>query len=119
MNNSKLALESLDVLSEEKRGNASVLREQEARLIRLITALQEVQATQAWSSLKTELFDDLPKGLKRDLLMESRKDNPDTLRLNRLAGQLKWAEKYADLSKLEQQYRVELQGIKLQLNGNS
>lgn len=94
------------------------LEEREAQLIRIIESLQVVQTSKEWSSLKTELFDGLVQRLKNLIFTEANKENPDTNRLNRLSGQLEWANKYADLSKLETQYRTELTNLRIQ-NGKT
>lgn len=117
MNNSKLAIDS--IIIEAKEDNSPRLQESEARTIRIITAIQEINKAQAWSTLKTEIFDGITAQLEKQLREEARKDSPDTLKLNRLAGQLKWSEKYSDLTKLEEIYRVELKNIRLQLYGKT
>ncbi len=119
MNNSKLALDEVGLSLEEKPDVQEKLQERQAKLLRIIEALQGIMQTEEWSSLKTEVFDGLPEQIRKDLLSESRKDDPDPKKLNRLSGELKWAEKFSDLSKLENQYRVELQGIRLQLHGKT
>jgi hypothetical protein len=117
MNNSKLALDSLPSLQELEQDNQPKLRAREAEILVLIEAIQGVVKTKEWSTLKTELFDNLVNVLEREIKDEAKKENPDTLKLNRLAGQLKWAEKYADLSKLEAVFRNELTSIRKQLYG--
>lgn len=119
MNNSKLALDSVPLTLEGKPNNREFLQGEEARVIRILKALDGVKNSQEWSSLKTDVFDELPKQLRKDLLLEARKDQPDTNKLNRLSGKLEWAEKFADLTRLENKYRVELQGIRMQLHGKS
>lgn len=117
MNNSKLAIDSVTLREEVKVDVTPLLREKEAKLVKIIEAIQEVSASGAWSTLKTEVFSNLVATLEKELQTEAKKDEPDSLKLNRLAGQLKWAEKYSDLSKLEQIFRVELSGIRKNLNG--
>lgn len=119
MNNSKLVIDSIDLSVEEKPDTTEFLREKERKDSRIIEALQEVQKTKGWSSLKEEIFDPLVATLERELAAEGKKEKPDTLKLNRIAGQLKWAEKYADLSKLESVFRVELTNVKKMLYGKN
>ena len=116
MNNSKLALDSIPLKEEGNIDRKPMLREREGVLLKIISALQEVQSSKEWSTLKTEVFDNLVNTLEYGLRDEAKKDNPDSLKLNRLAGQLKWAEKYADLNKLENVFRVELTNIRQKLN---
>lgn len=114
MNNSGLAL---DVEPFEEKDRKLFLQEEEAKTIKLIEAIRAVSESPAWRTLKTELFSDLPLSLKKDLIEESRKENPDLLKLCRLAGQLTWAEKYSDLEKLENNYKTKLIGIRKNLYG--
>lgn len=93
------------------------LREMEAKTLKIITALEEVEKSPAWSSLKEEVFQGLVVSLKKDLLHEAKQEKPDTEKLNRLAGKLEWAEKYADLNKLAETHRLELTRIRKQLHG--
>ena len=119
MNNSKLAMDSVPLSEEPRPDNKPQLREQEGRLVRILTSIKLVSESGEWSTLKIEIFDSLVNSLERDLKAEAKKETPDTNKLNRLSGQLIWADRYADLSKLENKYRVELQGIRLQLYGNT
>lgn len=116
-NNSKFALDSVPLKNEERADIKPQLRERESTLVKVLEAAQGVAATTAWSTLKTELFENLVNVLEKDIKDEAKKENPDALKLNRLAGQLKWAEKYADLTKLGNIFRQELIGIRKQLYG--
>lgn len=118
MNNSKIAL---DLVSDETHvvDAMPLLREEESKVVRIITALQEVQQTSAWRSLKELKLDDLVRSLKSKLLSEAKKDIPDTLKLRHLSGQIEWAEKYADLAKWEAVLKVELKRIRTRLYGES
>lgn len=115
MNNSKLAIESVgpsdEVFTKE------LLLEREREVAMTIENLQVIHQTREWSSLKGLVFDSLRGNLEKQLLLESKKQNPDTQKLNRLAGELKWAERFSDLSKWENELRVELKNIKQQLHG--
>lgn len=95
------------------------LRVEESRLIRILEAIEQVHTSEAWATLRELLFENLDTTLSKELIEEARKATPDTERLNRLAGQLEWAERYADLAKLAQQYQMQLQSVKKQLNGTS
>lgn len=118
MNLSKLAVDSLQhtALHEEvKVDNTPALREQEQKVLKIIEALQGVQKSKHWSTLKIELFDPLVATLESGIKDEAKKEQPDTLKLNRLAGQLRWAEKYSDLGKLEKVFKTELTRIRKNL----
>ena len=118
MNISKLAIDSVSLDLEEPSSNLDSFKEREQKLVRIIEALRCVQ-TKEWSSLKKELFDELPAELNKQISAEAKKENPNIQKLNRLAGELKWAERYADLKKFEDQLRVELKQIRQKLYGTS
>lgn len=115
MNLSQVTIE----LQEQPQDNNPKLRTEEARLVRIVEALQEVQKSKAWSTLKTEVFDNLVNVLEKDLRTEAEKPDPNPNKLNRIAGEMKWARRYSDLQRFENEKRVELQNIRTQLNGKS
>jgi hypothetical protein len=110
---------TIELTPEPEADNKPRLRAEEGRLVKIIEAIQGISSRPEWSTLKTEVFDNLPTILEKDLKEEAKKDNPDPMKLNRLAGQLKWAEKYSDLTKLESTYKVELQRVRIQLYGKT
>lgn len=115
MNNSSIRVE----LSEEPTpvDIQPKLRSEEARLVNIIEAVGRLKGSKEWSTLKTEVFDNLVNVLEKDISAEAKKDDPNPLKLNRLSGELKWAARYADLQKMEDTYRVQLTGIRKQLYG--
>lgn len=119
MNNSLLAIEYSNLSLEDAVDRTPTLREREAELIQILSAIQGVASSKEWSSLKEKVFDNLTTTLEKEIKNEAQKENPDTLKLNRLAGQLKWAEKYSDLSKLERIFRGELTNVRKLLYGKS
>ncbi len=88
------------------------LRSEESRLVKIIEALRKIEESEAWSTLKNEVFDGLVDRLERDIQIEAVKNDPDPKKLNRLSGEWTWAKKYSDLSKLVDTYKVELQRIR-------
>ena len=119
MNNSKFAIDSVSLEIEEPFINVDGFKEREQKLVRVIEALREVEKTHGWSSLKKELFDSLPDSLNKQINQEAKKLSPDINKLNRLAGELKWAEGFSDLKKLEETFKVELQSVRQRLYGTS
>lgn len=117
MNNSKLAIDSVNLSVDEPQDITVQLRDREAKLMRLLRAIQDVGA--GWSSLKDELFDPLVVSLEGQLLSEAKNQTPDPSRLNRIAGNLEMARRFADLNKVEAVYRNELTSIKQKLHGKN
>lgn len=116
-NNSKLAIDSVSLTEEARTDIKPQLRQREGTILKVIEAIQGIVKTPEWSTLKIEVFDNLVNVIEKQLRDEAKKEAPDALKLNRLAGQLKWAEKYSDLSKLETVFRNELISIRKQLYG--
>ena len=116
MNNSQVKIE---LNSEPNEDISQRLRAEEARLLRIVEALQAVQSSKEWSSLKTEVFDNLVNVLERDLRTEAEKPDPEPNKLNRIMGKLEWARRFSDLHKFENEKRVELQNVRLQLYGKN
>lgn len=119
MNNSKLTIEQVSLHEEEQVDQKPILREKEGELIKILESIRKIQQTEEWSTLKINVFDNLTVSLSKELTSEAKKENPDTLKLNRLAGQLKWAERYSDLSKLEEEFRLQLTNVRKLLYGTS
>ncbi len=115
MNNSKFVIENISLSQEEPIDREPVLRERESELIKILDAIRKVASTDEWHTLKVQLFDSFSENLVRQIQEEARKENPNPLRLRYLSGQLNWAEKFSDLQKLEQQFRVEIINIRSQL----
>jgi hypothetical protein len=95
------------------------MQEREAQIVRIIGAIQTLKQTTDWSTLKTEVFDNLHRNLSRDLIEEASKENPNTNKLNRITGEMKWTERYSDFDKWENALRVELQGVRKRQHGNT
>ena len=110
---------NIDTFSEEQATEEVKvkLRSEESRLVRIIEALRDVQDVKSWQLLSEEVFKPLVNILEKDIKTEARKEDLSPQRLNRLSGELKWAEKYADLAKLENNYQVHLKSIRTKLYG--
>lgn len=116
MNNSQVII---DLKSQPSEDFAPRLRAEEARLLRIVEALQSVGSSKEWSSLKTEVFDNLVNVLEKDLRTEAEKIDPEPKKLNRIMGKLEWARRFSDLHKFENEKRVELKNVRLQLYGKT
>lgn len=116
MNNSQIIIETIEPKEREEKIQL-ILRAEEARQVKIIEAIRGIQATKEWLILKELVFDSLVKSLEKELSLEAKKTSPSTNQLNRLSGELKWAERYADLGKLEDNYKVNLQNIRIKLYG--
>lgn len=111
MNNSTVALDNLT----EARDTQTVLQERKGVLSQVVEAISEVEQSGAWQKLKRLVLDDVVQSLERLLLYETSKKVIDTPELYRIQGQLIWARRYADLKKLLERERQQLENIKNQL----
>lgn len=116
MNNAFVSLQNEETPREDVQPR---LQEEEAKILRVIEAVQVLKVSKEWSTLKTEVFDTLARVLESDLRDEAKKVDPDPKKLNRLSGELKWAERFSSLEKFEDDYRVKLKNIRLRLNGKT
>ena len=113
MNNSFLNLEP----EETSQQTEEWLGAEESRIVKILEALTAISSSKEWQVLKTEIFDSLINVLERNIQEEARKEDTKPTVLSRLSGELKWAERYADFSKLEQYYKGLLKSIRIKLHG--
>ena len=92
----------------------AVIRERDAHLIQLIEAIQDVQSTSSWSTLKLELDGEVSR-LHRLLLAEAKKVDVNLPEVYRLQGRIESAKKFS-LDKLAEDYMTEHNTIKRKLN---
>lgn len=113
MNNSKIVFDNLP--EEDNADRTSFLQKQQGELAQVVEAINGVEASQDWQKLKKLVLDGVLASLERQLAAEASKDQVDPPTLYRLQGQLAWARKYADLKKLGEFFKVQIEGIKHQL----
>jgi hypothetical protein len=114
MNNSYFAVESVNLHVETPVDHTPEVREREVELVKILGAIRKVQDSKDWSTLKENVFDGVTQNLSDKIQSEAKKTKPDVDILRYLTGQLVWAEKFSDLSKLEAVFRQELTNIRKQ-----
>lgn len=117
MNNSKIAVENSAL--EPERDIKPLLRQREGELVKIIEALLGVGATEDWKTLRAMIFDGAVGSLERRLQTEARAKEVSLPELYRLQGELNGAKKYADLEKLAQAFKVELDNTRKRLNAEN
>ncbi len=111
MNNSRFAIDKVDLSLEEPKDRREEISAKEAQLIRVIEAIVKIQASHEWSTLKSLVFESRIVDLEKRLIIESEKlDLKDSV-IYRLQGRLFEARKY-DLDKLVESFRLELTNIR-------
>lgn len=113
MNNSKIALENLE---EIKDNRLSFLQSQQGEFTQLVEAINGVESNESWQKLKKLLLDDVVARLEKDLRLEAERSVLDEPKIYRLQGQLEWARKYTNLKKLADYKKLEIENIKNQIN---
>lgn len=113
MNNSKIAFDNLDDEQESRLPN---LKEEQGKLAQIVEAINRVESSDDWQKLKKLLLDGVVTALERQLTNEATKKQVDESTIYRLQGQLAWARKYADLKKLGEFFRQQVENIKNQIH---
>lgn len=114
MNNALLAIENVSLEIESPMDTSPILRDKIVNLTSIIEAFDKINESSYWKVLKNEVFDGVLASLQSRLNRE--KNDDERIRLQ---GQIAWAEKYCDLSKLAEIYRKELINITKILNEKS
>lgn len=116
MNNAKIAIDNVNLdLEEEAIDHKPALRSREGDLVRVIEALGRLGESDDWKLLKKLVFDGVTDGLERRLQSEAHKKVRDDGEIDRLNGQLAWAQKFSDISKLNDIFKVELKNVRTQI----
>lgn len=118
MNNSKIALDNQEIITEKTFDKKPMLRARESELVKLIEAIERVAHTSDWQILRNFIFDGLVENLERRLKTEAEKEQLNQPAINQLQGQLLLARKYSDLKKLADVYRSGLLNVRQMLNNN-
>lgn len=92
----------------------ATIRERDTHLVNLIEAIQEVQSSNAWSTLKEEFNGEIAR-LNRLLLAEAKKKDIDSAEQYRLQGRIESAKKYS-LEKLLEDSMTEHDTIRRKLS---
>ena len=90
------------------------LRKREQELTEIIESIHKVAASNYWKLLEQKVFGGIVTGLHNRLIAEK---NPTEI--YRLQGQIVWAEKYSDFTKLAQVYENELLNIRKKLDASN
>lgn len=114
MNNAKFAVERASLPQDPDVDNITFLREREAVLVNLISALAAVSEIEGWKFIEREIFDTALQSAKHKLENESKASELNAPNIYRLQGEIKTLERFG-LKKLLAMYRTELIGVRNQL----
>ena len=106
MNNSKIIKDNI-LEAPENIDNSAMLRKQEQELLEVIEAIESIKSSNYWKVLEKKVWTPSLDTLQRQLNKEK-----EVNQIFQLQGQIKWAEKVADLDKMSKMMRNTLQGLK-------
>ncbi len=112
MNNSKITLYSE---SEGLTNRLENLEKQQGEWTQIVEALNRVESSQDWQKLKRLFLDGVLVTLENQLKGEASKSELNLQEIYRLQGQLVWAKKYADLKKLSDFFRKQVENLNNQI----
>ena len=110
MNNSRILQEQ-----EQEDDRESILQQKQGELVKIVETIRRVADSDDWHTLKKLVFDGVIETLERQLKSEAQKPQVVLSELYRLQGQLVWARKYADLHKLAEFFKNQVESIKVNL----
>lgn len=111
MNNSKIAIENVSLEMESPIDTTPMLRAQAIELSQIIEAFDNISKSDYWKVLQEKVFDGVLETLQRRIRNEK-----DTQEMFRLQGQIVWAEKYCNFTKLAEAYRTSLINVNKQIH---
>jgi len=111
MNNSKLAMDNMEIGIESPVDTTPFLRTKEKTIVETITAIQAIKSSSHWKVLERNVFGGLVESFDRKL-----RTLRDEKELFYTQGAMSMAIKYADFDKLEEVYQNDLKNVRLQIN---
>ena len=91
------------------------LREEHDKITKLIIAIDSLDKTKEWITIKELLLDGLVEKTKLKIQQEACNQKISNETLYRLQGELNWVRRYADLKGYASTLKLELEGIKKRL----
>lgn len=113
MNNSTIAFDDLEKPTLDIK---SLLRQRQQELVNIIESIEAVLGTKEYRALQLLVLNGVVESIEKRLNTEIKKNILDTPEIYRLNGQLTWANKYADLNKLMDSYKLELNSLRNKLH---
>lgn len=119
MNNSRLVMDTVSLSMDEDNSEKQneILRQREEELTKVISALEKIEQSAEWSSLKKHVFDGLKNSLEKDIFSEATKKQPSVETLSYLTGKWEWAKRFANLTSYRDEKRAELTSVRKSMHG--
>lgn len=91
------------------------LEEQRAIHARVLEALDKLEKSEEWNTLKEIIFNEALVRIERALLSEATKPIVDTQKIYILQGEMKWAKRYCNIKRFADFHKSLLEEINNQL----
>lgn len=112
MNNSFIVLQGLS--EEVPVENTKYLQKRIGELTDIVESLRAIRGSRHWKLLEEKVWVEVQQTLQKRLRSEN-----NLQEINRLQGQIQWADKYLNLSEVEKAFTNELEIIKSQINADT
>lgn len=112
MNNSFIALQNLT--EEIPVENKKFLQRRAGELADIVEALRAIRGSKHWKLLEERVWSEVSQTLQKRLRSEN-----NLQEINRLQGQIQWADKYLNIGEVEKAFTNELEIVKSQINADT
>lgn len=102
----------MDELSEESKVE---LRKRQTDVIRLVEALESLEKSKEWETVRELVYDRSVASIERQMLQASLVPTISLEVLYRLQGEYSWAKRYSDIPRFIRTLTQELQSLKIKL----
>jgi hypothetical protein len=95
--------------------NKILLRGEQTRLIKVVEALQKLDESKEWQTLKELVFSKSLASIERQMLNECVAQEVNVNKIYRLQGEWAWAKQYNDVDRFAETLKRQLEEIKKRL----
>lgn len=100
--------EQVEKLSEQTRATLEERRSQHAKILE---ALEKLEKSEEWNTLKELVFNEALSIIDRSLLNEALKPNLDVAKIHILQGERNWAKRYFDIKRFADFHKTLLEEL--------
>lgn len=102
---------------EDSRTQKDIKTLEEKRVLsaRILEALDSLEKSDEWNTLKELVFSEALERIDRALLIEAKKPDVDVSKIYSLQGERKWAVRYCDIKKFAEFHKTLLEEVNNQL----
>lgn len=93
----------------------TILQEEQTRLISILEALEKLDKTKEWTTVKELVFNRSLESIERQIKVESLATEINTDKLYKLQGEWVWAKQFCDIDRFVETIKKQLEDIKQRL----